>query len=286
MVLDPDWSASTPVDHTKLNTGPSSVRAVRTIIADRLSAIISGFVSGETVKGVLNLPFIAQSSPTLITDQIQLFGKAVGGKTELHIVDEDGTEAKLTSAGKINAAALGGVYAAANVAALATIMGFIYPVGSIYYNYSDSTNPGTLLGVGTWSSVPNPIITSKIGTFTRDLTTASGTQAVTGVGILPSQVEILGGVGTAGDFPFSHGYYNGSSNYCVASVAAPNAEFGSFTDRCIYLQKDNSNYQSAVMSSLDSDGFTLSFTKTGSPTGTATMFYRSSATAYAWRRTA
>jgi len=29
----------------------------------------------------------------------------------------------------------------------------LYPVGSLYFNYSDSTNPGTLLGFGTWSAV-------------------------------------------------------------------------------------------------------------------------------------
>ena len=30
------------------------------------------------------------------------------------------------------------------------LMKKIYPVGSVYINYSDSTNPGTLLGFGTW----------------------------------------------------------------------------------------------------------------------------------------
>lgn len=35
-------------------------------------------------------------------------------------------------------------------AAVTTILGTAYPVGSIYTNASDSTNPGTLLGFGTW----------------------------------------------------------------------------------------------------------------------------------------
>lgn len=30
------------------------------------------------------------------------------------------------------------------------ILGYVYPVGSIYTNANDSTNPGTLLGFGTW----------------------------------------------------------------------------------------------------------------------------------------
>ena len=33
---------------------------------------------------------------------------------------------------------------------LAGLLNLVYPVGSVYVNVSDSTNPGTLLGFGTW----------------------------------------------------------------------------------------------------------------------------------------
>lgn len=32
------------------------------------------------------------------------------------------------------------------------ILGYVYPVGSIYVNATSSTNPGTLLGFGTWTA--------------------------------------------------------------------------------------------------------------------------------------
>lgn len=35
---------------------------------------------------------------------------------------------------------------------LAGVMNLVYPVGSVYLNATDSTNPGTLLGFGTWVS--------------------------------------------------------------------------------------------------------------------------------------
>lgn len=35
---------------------------------------------------------------------------------------------------------------------ISTILGIVYPVGSIYINSTDSTNPGTLLGFGTWTA--------------------------------------------------------------------------------------------------------------------------------------
>lgn len=36
------------------------------------------------------------------------------------------------------------------VTTLAALLNLVYPVGSVYINVSDSTNPGTLLGFGTW----------------------------------------------------------------------------------------------------------------------------------------
>lgn len=36
---------------------------------------------------------------------------------------------------------------------LAGLLNLVYPVGSVYINVSDSTNPGTLLGFGTWAAL-------------------------------------------------------------------------------------------------------------------------------------
>lgn len=96
MAFTNDYSNTSPVDHSKINVGPSSIRAVRVDVSDRLATIVNGFTSGETSPiGILKLPFIAVSAPTTVTDQIQLYGKVVGGKTLLHSKDEDGTETVL-----------------------------------------------------------------------------------------------------------------------------------------------------------------------------------------------
>ncbi len=39
------------------------------------------------------------------------------------------------------------------VTTLAALLNLVYPVGSVYINVSDSTNPGTLLGFGTWAAL-------------------------------------------------------------------------------------------------------------------------------------
>ena len=96
MAFAADWSNSIPADHTKLNTGPASVVAVRVAVSDRLATIVNGFTSGETSPiGILKLPFIAVSAPGTVTDQVQLYGKVVSAKTLLHMKDEDGTETQV-----------------------------------------------------------------------------------------------------------------------------------------------------------------------------------------------
>ncbi len=87
-----DWSEITPIDHTLNSSWPDYDRRAKVDVADRLADIISGFNSGETVLGALKLPFIAVSSPSTVTAQVQLFGKADSGKTRLKMIDEDGNE--------------------------------------------------------------------------------------------------------------------------------------------------------------------------------------------------
>lgn len=43
----------------------------------------------------------------------------------------------------------------------------IYPVGSMYVNFTDNTNPATLLGFGTWSAIVGRTIVGYDGTQTE-----------------------------------------------------------------------------------------------------------------------
>jgi hypothetical protein len=46
------------------------------------------------------------------------------------------------------------------------IFDIIYPVGTVYYNKTDSTNPGTLFGRGTWVAITDKFIVSRGSTYT------------------------------------------------------------------------------------------------------------------------
>lgn len=43
----------------------------------------------------------------------------------------------------------------------------MYPVGSMYVNFTDSTNPATLLGFGTWQAVPGKFVVGYDATQTE-----------------------------------------------------------------------------------------------------------------------
>ena len=43
----------------------------------------------------------------------------------------------------------------------------LYPVGSMYVNFTDNTNPGTLLGFGTWTAVAGRVVVGYDGTQTE-----------------------------------------------------------------------------------------------------------------------
>jgi hypothetical protein len=77
----------------------------------------------------------------------------------------------------------------------ATINNLVYPVGSVYVNAAVSTNPATLLGVGTWEAYGEgrvPVGKASSGTFdTLGATGGSETQALTEAN-LPAHSHSMG----------------------------------------------------------------------------------------------
>jgi hypothetical protein len=75
-----------------------------------------------------------------------------------------------------------GTSATANaVANVSAVFNIVYPVGTIYTNYDDGTNPGTLLGFGTWVSVATGRVIVGAGSVTdANASTASFTATSTG----------------------------------------------------------------------------------------------------------
>lgn len=111
-------------------------------------------------------------------------------------------------------------------------------------------------------------LASKAVTFTRDLTVASGTQAVTGVGFQPTAIIFVYAI---------NGTPQEGVGFADSSKAGRNRNYltgpGWFVGtNAITASPSSGNYQTGDVSTYDSDGFTISWSKTGAPTGTLTVY--------------
>ncbi len=145
-------------------------------------------------------------------------------------------------------------------------------------NMAQSTVKGRASGAGT--GVPTDLSVAqlfgilgtrfKVGSFTRDVSVASGTQAVTGVGFQPTAIICLANISGANQA--SWGASDGTTNGCVLDFNSAVAATYAINANLIHVQFAADAY-TGVISTFDADGFTISWTKTGTPTGTATIKY-------------
>jgi len=129
---------------------------------------------------------------------------------------------------------------------------------------------GQKLSVNSAGDAPLWGVWHKIKSATRDNTAASGDVAYTGVGFKPlycfALSSVIGSacssVGTA-DVGVNCGSlaFYGSGVYTYSTI----------TTNLIHSLTSTGNIQSCILKSYDADGFTLTWTKTGYPTGTSTF---------------
>jgi len=113
-----------------------------------------------------------------------------------------------------------------------------------------------------------------VGSFTRDMSTASGTQAVTGVGFTPRAVIIIA-TATAEASLKSFGFSTVTADMCAYGNRSAGADFmAASLTASIFIQTSTvaDNY-SGQLSAFGADGFTITWTKGGSITGTMTGIY-------------
>ncbi len=131
-----------------------------------------------------------------------------------------------------------------------------------------SIQPGTgTIVAGTPGAGGGPFVTSKLVTSTYDLTTASGTQTITGFGFTPSACILSGAVG--GSVFGVTTTYIGLSDAALGQQSLGGFTGSTFTDSHAYLVAvDGSNYQAGSVSAYNSGSITITWIKVGSPTGT------------------
>jgi len=113
----------------------------------------------------------------------------------------------------------------------------------------------------------------KTGSFTRTLNSESGNQSITGLGFKPSMIKLTGNATSYLDF--CSGGFDASSQYVVYTMATNLNYYYNSNANCLFFSYNVSNYEKAAFVSLDSDGFTIAWTKGDAGFGavTANIYY-------------
>lgn len=106
----------------------------------------------------------------------------------------------------------------------------------------------------------------KVKLETRDMAAESGDVSYTGYGFQPSGLVILASLGITGSIGSSE---PALAEHCIYNYnVTPPLKYGA---NVVNVSAGNSDRQAAVVKTYDVDGFTLTWTKTATPTGTATL---------------
>lgn len=116
----------------------------------------------------------------------------------------------------------------------------------------------------------DPRLNTKLITFNKDLSDASGSTPYTGVGFCPNSVVIIGaGVGTTGPVCIAvidQLFGVGSVNFDKTTLLPINQQY-------IYPRTTAiGDFQYGFITSWDPDGFTIAWTKAGGPSGIVTFY--------------
>lgn len=119
----------------------------------------------------------------------------------------------------------------------------------------------------------NTRLKSKTGTFTRDAAGTTANVAYTGVGFTPTSIVFTAVI--SGSVNQSVGFADSAKGGKVVTRGFDGNNYPNlYTNACIAIaQAAGSNDQWAKVATYDADGFTLTWTKVNSPTGTITVDY-------------
>ena len=229
------WTIGTAV--TKGGTGRTSLTAYNLLIGNGTSSVALLAPSSGT-----GIPLVSQGSSsnpayttaevvgggtgkTTFTAYAPVFG-GTGATSPLQSGTVGTTGQVLTSNG---AGALPTFQAASSGVSLATVFATFWPVGSLYWNKSNATNPSSLLGFGTWTQIQDKFMVARGSTYTS--TGGSATASIS-LSNLPSTLSgTIFGNFKAWDNPGNPGA--GSTGNTIgaqtAGGAANNCTSGSYT---------------------------------------------------------
>jgi hypothetical protein len=176
------WSETSPAGTDAISAGDDRIRELKTQIREVIDVDHDFPNSGNATTTGQHKQVTFQETAdggSGATGVPILSAQTVSGAPELMWTTEADVDIQLTNTTGIHAPAIRGVYSAVDVASLASIMNLVYPVGSVI-TLGVSTNPATLLGIGTWTAIEGMVVVGKAasGTF-NTLNATGGVETVT-----------------------------------------------------------------------------------------------------------
>jgi hypothetical protein len=142
--------------------------------------------------------------------------------------------------------------------------------GDMYYRVSGMLarmakgSANTKLFMNAGATAPEWAVGLKLGAFSITTNTATGDVAYTGVGFKPSAVIFFACTNGGWSNTWSFGMDTGAARYCIFNYE--NVTPGSFpfsNVNSIYMVEASGKFYDGVIKTMDSDGFTITWTRTG-----------------------
>lgn len=133
-----------------------------------------------------------------------------------------------------------------------------------------STDSTTVLSVRDDRETSISTSNFKVGQFDKDMTQVNVILSYTGVGFKPKAILFLG---TNNGINGTWGFSNATNSGNIFNVDGTTSIGQGGITNALRISTGSNTEQIGVVSSFDNDGFTINWSKTGSPTGTATVKY-------------
>jgi hypothetical protein len=158
----------------------------------------------------------------------------------------------------------------ANVGAIRTTLGVGTGDSPTFAGATIGSLAGMIFGTAGALSALAATARFKWGTTTHNVAT-TGDQAITSVGFIPGAVILLANIYQSPAISVGFGAADGAGCVCSDEVDVA-AQWDSFSWLGMLIPSVGT-FATITLKSLDSDGFTITWAKTGLPTGTATLYY-------------
>ena len=211
-----DLNSSNPVAGDPVNEGDDHLRLIKSTVKATFPSVTGAVSATHTELNLLD-------GVTANTTQLNYIGVSTLGTVEASKAVTADASKDIT--GIRNLTVTGTITIGSNTA---TTLQAVYPVGSIYINAAVATNPGTLLGFGTWTAFGAGRVIVGLDGTDSDFDTAQETGGAKthtlSLSETPSHAHtVVMSTSDSDQGNLSQGASSGTSNYTTSSVGGGGA---------------------------------------------------------------